>query len=92
MSKKRKDSLDNFGNKTKQFLFSNSFHNKKITIRAVVKENGKCVVSANQFRTVEKTLCGCAECLCGVFRDSEYRIDPWYDRSGNLIGGEVVQA
>lgn len=94
MSKKHKngEGVDALGNKTKRFLFTNSFHKTKIAIRAVVQNTGKYTVSASQFKTVERALCGSPECACGVFRDSEYRIDPWYDYVGRLIGGEVVQA
>lgn len=50
----------------------NNFHNTEVQVRTT---EGK-VLTKNQLRRIEKTLCGISECTCGIVRDDEYRLEP----------------
>lgn len=52
--------------------FTNDFHNAEATVRANENE----IVSRAVFNRVCRELCGVDGCTCGVFRGSEYRLEP----------------
>lgn len=52
--------------------FTNNFHNTEATVRANANET----VSRSVYQRVARELCPSNGCTCGIFRGSEYRLEP----------------